>query len=72
MQRLKRAVKISVSFLIKKNVINNDYFVLLIILFTFYNSVHIYVLINSRASATVFINADFVKLHYLKLHSLKH
>ena len=72
MQELKKAVKISALFLIKENVMNNDYFVLLIILFTFYNFVHIYILINNEISVIAFINADFVKLHYLELHSLKH
>ena len=72
MQKLKKAVKISISFLIEEGVMNSNHFILSIILFIFYNSVHIYALINNRVSVTVFIDADFVKLHYLKLHSLKH
>ena len=72
MQKLKRAVKISALFLVEEDVINNNHFVLLIILFISYSSVHIYALINNRAFVTAFINADFVKLHHLKLHSLKH
>ena len=72
MQKLKRTVKISALFLIKEDVINKNHFILSITLFTSYNSVHIYVLIDNEASATTFINADFAKLHYLKFHSLKH
>ena len=51
---------------------NNDHLVLSIILFIFYNSVHIYALINNRTSVTVFINTDFAKLHCLEFHSFKH
>ena len=72
MQKSKRVVKISASSLIEEGVMNSDHFVLSIILSTFYNSVHIYALINNRASVIVFIDVDFAKLHHLELHSLKH
>ena len=72
MQKLKKTVKISALFLIKKGVMNSDHFILSIILFTSYSSVHIYALINSEAFVTVFIDADFAKLHHLELHNLKH
>ena len=71
MQELKRTVKISVSFLIGKNVMNSNHFILSIILSIFYSSVYIYILINNKTSATAFINTDFVKLHCLKLCSFK-
>ena len=72
MQKLKKTVKILALFLIKEDVMNSDYFILSIILFTFYSFVHIYVLIDSEVSATAFIDADFAKLHCLELYSLKH
>lgn len=52
--------------------INNDYFILLITLSTLYNFIYIYALIDNKTSITVFINVNFIKLHYLKLCNLEH
>lgn len=50
---------------------NSDHLVLAITLMTSHSSVHIYVLIDSGASVSAFIDTDFAQLHKLKLYELK-